>query len=461
VRDRDAHEARAVRRGLRVGRTSAWRAVGVSLWQRAAGAMGGALAIRAGGAAVQLGVSVVLARLLGAERLAAYYLFVAWSTLLGTLVGLGLPFWSMRATAVLRAEGRAEDAFAGWRRSSLWTVGVGLALAVPAHLMRVPIATLAWGAPGDAGLIAVAFWSAIPFALMTLAAETLKSCSRPHAALSLQYAAVPAAVGAFAVGGAVFSIDMSVGMVVAVYAAGLVVVALMTMDLVRRCLGVSLGGMLVGVGRAARPGAGSVAAFWMTTLLAQATVFVPYLVLPHVAGREAIGVFGAADRLVSVGSLTLIALASIYAPRFATAYHLRDATLLRRSLDETRIVGTVAYLPVFLVFAVAGEPVLRVFGNAFAAGWGILVALGLGQLANAGTGLVRQFNNMTHQEAFESVSTGVAVIGTILLCSAGGTLDGVQGLAVGVALSVTAKNLVSLARARRTIRLMEAGLVVD
>jgi O-antigen/teichoic acid export membrane protein len=179
---------------------------------------------------------------------------------------------------------------------------------------------------------------------------------------------------------------------------------------------------------------------------------VPYLLLPGVASRHDVGVYGAADRLTSVAVLIVVAVNSIYAPRFAAANHNGQGKVLRRLLAASQAYGTASYVPLLGLFVVGGQWTLRLFGGDFAAGTQVLTILAFAQLVNAGTGGVAYFNYMTGGEGFE-VWWSIAALALLLAGSAVmGESYGALGVATAVAVVTSVKNGGSYWRARIRIR---------
>src|SRR5437899_1125019 len=90
------------------------------------------LTVRAGALGISLLLNVLLARVLGARGAGVYFLFITWTTLLGTGIALGLPMFALRSVAQLnhRQARRAERRLVLRAAATIVAVGTGALLAV-------------------------------------------------------------------------------------------------------------------------------------------------------------------------------------------------------------------------------------------------------------------------------------------------------------------------------------------
>jgi O-antigen/teichoic acid export membrane protein len=168
-----------------------------------------------------------------------------------------------------------------------------------------------------------------------------------------------------------------------------------------------------------------------------------------------IGFFGVSYRLVALAETILAALASLFAPKFASHYAQQNPVALMRELRISQLYSFVAYLPFFLVFTLMSEPVLNLFGPGFKDAHTVLWIMAIGQLFNSATGLPGHLLNMVGKEVWglwiTVLSVGIMTILTVVL----GSISGIVGVAWGYAIVVSGRNLISYILARRTIKLMQ------
>lgn len=419
----------------------------------------GALVLRVGSAVLQFGLNVLLGRLLGPASLGVYYLFISWLNLNGAVGGVGLHLLTLRSTATLLARGEQRAAQALWRRNLFTVLLCSGALALLIYLLRVPLATLLLQDAALAYVLAFSGGAAVAFAVVTLAAATLKAQKAPNLGLSLEYSLVPAFMLLYF--GYVYWVQATTPVETVLLAHLLVLAAVAalasaTVEIVfRRMIGDG-GETETATARLRLANLREASHFWFINLMTLTTANLPFLMLPHFADETAIGLYGTANRLMALATLTLLALSSIYSPLFAAAYADHDGAELQRLLRQTQLYSVLTYLPLLLLYLVASGWILGLFGEGFLAARPYLFILALGQLINAATGLVTFFNLMTDQERFETRLSLFILLGTAGLMLLGGFAFGALGIAVAMAAALALKNLVSLLRARQTIRTLPA-----
>ncbi|MBI4847205.1 MAG: flippase [Nitrospirae bacterium] len=109
-----------------------------------------------------------------------------------------------------------------------------------------------------------------------------------------------------------------------------------------------------------------------------------------------VGVYGVVSKLVTLVAFSLGTFAAIIPPIISTIHTSGDRTELKRVVSEsTRWILSMS-VPIILVLTVEGRFILEyAYGKDFVIGFGALVILAVGQLINAGSGLVGYFLIMT------------------------------------------------------------------
>lgn len=120
----------------------------------------------------------------------------------------------------------------------------------------------------------------------------------------------------------------------------------------------------------------------LTTFMADLDVLILSLILPP----DQVGVFSVCLRLVLFVEFGLQAVYQITAPRLATAYTQSNRKELRRVIQLTNLINVGSAFLALIGMAVAGEYVLRLFDEEFAAGYSALLLLAGAQLARACAG---------------------------------------------------------------------------
>ncbi len=412
-----------------------------------------AVSTRGGAAAVQLLLSVVLGRLVGPSGLGVFLVFLAGTYIAGAFAAVGLPVFTLRRTASLVALNEVKKA------RSFWMGGLGvvaLASAATALLiygLRHPLSQFWHGDASPQHVVALAAIATIPFVILTYCCETLKGLGRPQLGLGLQFGGAPAFTLVVLPVWLALSGDAAPSVVINLYTAGLAFSSIAAASLVLNGFGArqrptdlqSGGGTLPDGLRLSRT-----THFWASALLTQLMANAPFVILPFVVTPDQVGLFGAANRLVSLAALILVAIAGVYSPMLAAAHVRGDGRRLHKLLRETQLYSIVLYLPMLVVLIVGKDLVLGLFGVEFGAAAPLLVVLAIGHLVNSCTGTVTQFNLMTNGE---SVEVGVTILALGIVCLIAFILSeplGTLGVAFAVAVSSAAKNAMSYVRAIRT-----------
>ncbi|MBY6186813.1 oligosaccharide flippase family protein [Marinobacter hydrocarbonoclasticus] len=156
---------------------------------------------------------------------------------------------------------------------------------------------------------------------------------------------------------------------------------------------------------------------------------------------EDIAYFSTAQRTAMLTSFILVAVNSIVAPKFASAYASGNKDRLRfLSIYSSRMLFIVA-TPVLFFIIFFAEFIMSFFGAGFTEGANILRVLALGQFINVATGSVGYLLQMTGLE--KDVRNNMVISGIILL-----TLSplltvqyGVIGGALATAIAVSTQNI--------------------
>lgn len=113
-----------------------------------------------------------------------------------------------------------------------------------------------------------------------------------------------------------------------------------------------------------------------------------------------VGVYTAANKVSSLVSIPLIAINVIAIPKFIEFYAKKDAENLQAvAKHSTKLISLVS-IPVFLLFLIFAEKIMKMFGAEFIAAAGVLVVLSLGQLVNAICGPVGGLLQMTNNQNY-------------------------------------------------------------
>ena len=128
-----------------------------------------------------------------------------------------------------------------------------------------------------------------------------------------------------------------------------------------------------------------------------------------------VGIFNVAVKIATFASITLIAINSIAAPKFAEFYGKRDMKGLRKIAQQsTKIIFWTSF-PILLVIFLFPSFILGIFGQEFKTGVYALILLTIGQFINAISGSVGFILQMTgKQKVFQNIIFIATLINIIL-----------------------------------------------
>lgn len=414
--------------------------------RRAARAGLAAMAAKLAGAALGLGVNIVLARLLGPAEFGLYALAIAVATGAAVLATMGMPFAAIRHVPDYLA--RADwPGVAGFTRASLWVsllgtlfcaflfiVGPILAAAAP-DLRRA----LLWGAV----MVGPATFAQTLTTLLqarghVVAPEILQSLLRQGLTLLLIGGAV-AAFGALALDSALAAITISM--------AGSV--ALLAVLLHRAAQADRRDGRRYELRLWARTG-GGVLLILMSAALNER---IDILMLGWLVPPEEMGVYAAAARVASVATIALAGLNAAFMPRLSGAWAAGNRRDVQRLAFEAAAIGTVATLVLALGAGLLGGDLLAVFGEAFRSGAAVLVWLLLTQVGLAAAGLAGGVAVIAGHDrlALAGVLAGIAANVALNLWLT--PIHGILGAAMATCLALTLSALVTGLVIGRRLRL--------
>lgn len=394
---------------------------------------------------------VYLARVLGAEMLGLYALGMTMVGFFGIFIALGLAQSAVRYVAVYQASGRFRDL-----RALLWAGG-GIQL--------------------FSGVIfAAIFMVATPFVARSFyhSPELVKYL--PLFAAMMMVAVVSGFYGKVLAGykdlsartvivsfiGVPLTMALSVAFITAGGAlrgylwgqiAAAVVVAVLLVAAVRRCTPMEAQ-LRIGMQARIPSEVWSFSATMMGVgLIEFLIVQVDKISLGYFRGAREVGVYSVAAALVAYVPLVLHSVNQIFTPTIADLHTRGEHALLARLFQSLTkwVVGLT--LPLAAVIIMFAQPLMRIFGHDFAAGWPILVIGTVGQLVNCGVGSVGYLLLMSgHEKQVIRVQVLMAVL-MIALCLFLVPLEGIIGAAIAAAVANIGMNVLNLLQVRRSLRI--------
>lgn len=177
-------------------------------------------------------------------------------------------------------------------------------------------------------------------------------------------------------------------------------------------------------------------------------IYIDLLILGHYRSTAEVGVYGAASRIVTVGTFALQAVRLAIAPHIS-AMLTRDDREGARTLYQTATWWLMGISwPLFLTLAAFAPFLLGVFGPEFAAGQTALLILSLAMLVNLGTGNVSMVLLMGGKSGWQLLNQGVSLAVNIALNLWLIPRYGMSGAAIAWGVAIALDNLMAVAEVR-------------
>lgn len=154
-----------------------------------------------------------------------------------------------------------------------------------------------------------------------------------------------------------------------------------------------------------------------------------------------VGVFNIANRLSSLLLFPLMAMITILAPKFAAMYAKKDMLALKTLANNSSRVLTYFAIPVALIIGLNVEWILSLFGAEFTRGAPVLMILLVGVIINAVTGPVANLLMMSGNEVVVRNTAILSSITTLILCFLLIPRYGLIGGAISTSMGIAIQNI--------------------
>lgn len=386
------------------------------------------LATQSAGAAFAFVFSVLLARLIGASGVGLYFIAMTIIDISATIARLGLDNAGLRFASI--AHNREDrGSLAALYRKCLTLVFVTALLVAPVAWLIASHLSLGGDRSNELRTALPLLMAALPaVAMVGLHAELLKGIGAPATGSFAQSACLPLFL---LLGGLVLWMLAERGFetVVITYVSASwasVIFALVIWN--RRVPGVWREPGKFETGLLLRTSAPLLMAAGMNLVIGWTDI----LVLGLWSDSKEVGIYGISRALAGLTNFVLNAVNSVTAPQFARLHAQGQSAVMARLAQQSTFWMLLAVAPAVLVFLLAPEALLQLFGPAFKDGAWVLRILTIGQLVNVGTGSVGYLLMMTGYERLlrniAMLSAAANVVGMVILVPAYG--------AVGAALSM-------------------------
>ena len=407
-----------------------------------------AFVLKGAASALTFAVSLILARMLGADGAGLYFLALTVVTIAAMLSKVGLDNTMVRFTAS-HAVHQEWPAVKG-----LYSKGMLLTLAVSVTVSLLLFSLAPWLAGTvfqDQRLAAPLRWMSLavaPFALVYLQGQALIGLKRTGGGVALSGAVLAALT---LPGILLLAPRFGATGAAAAYTLG----SLATLG----------GGFLLwnratpqlkgvkGAFPTERMLSSCVPLFWVA-LLNLTLQWSSNLMLGIWSTSSDVGLYSMANRTSGLVSFILMSVNAISAPKFSELYSRGDLEGLGRLARSTAKLMTLFASPLVLACVLIPGPVMSIFGPEFVAGAPALAILGVGQFVNVATGSVGYLLVMTGKERVWRNLTGFSAA----LCVSLNVLlippYGLIGAATAMAVSLSVLMILSVWMVRRSLGIM-------
>ena len=395
---------------------------------------GGALFVKIFGTALSLGFYMLVSRQLEKDRAGEFFLSMTLTIIIATLARWGLDNAVTRNAAMAQASGRS-GALSFILKYSLVLVAV-LSFLLTALLLITarPLAFHAFHNPNLFRPLQLTAISILPLALYTIQFQFLQGLGQIRSAMLLisfwpqLFMLLPCyfVVKHFGVDGAIFAYTLGC------------VAALVIGFLYTRPAMIGAGSERALARKELFTGCNALFVASLSELLIS---WVPVVLVGMYSATREVAEFSVAQRLSMLLGFFFYAVNTTASAKIATNFRLGKMDAVGRVIRHSSIIMTAGAAPVFVAFTVFPKLVLRLFGDGFVTGAGILVVLSMGQMVNVMTGPVASALVMCGKERIYSrIQISSAIVSCVFVLL-GLRWHGAFGAAIGVAIAIALKNI--------------------
>ncbi|MBX7500026.1 lipopolysaccharide biosynthesis protein [Qipengyuania sp. YG27] len=179
---------------------------------------------------------------------------------------------------------------------------------------------------------------------------------------------------------------------------------------------------------------------WLSSIATVASRSIDVLIVTVLFNPVQAGFYFAASRSAALASFVEQSLNVVVSPQIADDFHAGQTERLRRVVGVAALLSFVSSLAMSLGFVLFGGDLLDLLGPGFRTGRDALVILAVGQTIASASGPAGLLLELSGNEWWSTtILIGASVVG-LSIATAGGYFFGLEGVAVGVALSIISAN---------------------
>ncbi|NOZ33358.1 MAG: oligosaccharide flippase family protein [Alphaproteobacteria bacterium] len=193
--------------------------------------------------------------------------------------------------------------------------------------------------------------------------------------------------------------------------------------------------------------------FWAATVIDSAALNLDIILVGLVLGSLEAGVYFNAARTASLMTLFMYAINVVIAPMISRHFHAGELNKAQAIASFCAWAGFAFSVLIFAGFALFGQPLLNLFGEAYGGGYWVLIILGMGYLFDAANGPTRVVMVMTgHERRYVTIIAYVnlmALAGFVIVIPIYGMLgaavvNATGRMVVNIAISLWARRYVGI-----------------
>ncbi len=393
---------------------------------------------------------IMLARLVGAQGMGIFQLFITWLSTLGEAITLGRPANMMRHIAHLTPSTNRKDIIGFIIKSACCVIAFSVFISSGIYLIIHKLNLFKLSSELQQVLTWVCMFL-LAYCLMRLFSESLKALGKTKLAVFLETGLIPCFMLLLLAVNVLTTKSLEISHITLLYG-GIYYVVAFAMALVLYANIKAIAPNNTGEAFTANPLA-NLFSLSGDALLGIVFVYFPILFMPLYAPVSEVGITSAAFRYIALATTLLLVLASWFGPKFSKAYANDKPLLTRKLLWQSQLYSVALYLPFFCLFIFFAKPLLAVFGHEFISASNYLIILAFAQLVNAATGLPGILLKMIGKTHVEFCILLCTLICSILLLPWLGNSYGALGVIGIFAGAIVMKNGLSLIFAYNALKL--------
>lgn len=189
----------------------------------------------------------------------------------------------------------------------------------------------------------------------------------------------------------------------------------------------------------------------VSSIVEQALLWQDVLIVGIIVGPAAAGIYAVVTRLVQAGFIPSTSMRIVVSPDFSRMVHQERIDELTEFYTRTTQWIVLMSAPIFVLFAILGQPILRVFGPGFESGFVALAIASLGGLIWSSAGNVQSLLLMGGGSGWAAINKAIVLVVSLGLLLTLVPFWGIVGAATAWTLSMSLDALLAVIRVRLSL----------